>query len=1199
MFVASFCVAAVTAATSSSLSGRGSTGGVRVKLEANTWESDSFWPARETAEFLYSEFESPELFWDFFGNVQFCSDAAECAALTASQVEEAVFSFLQADGRLTKADLRALKLALAYRAYLPAVVSHSQGESALTIRSACANSSETSGTNAWGVLNGVLPVCSPGQLSSYLAACSLSSTGHPDASTDPICQLNDGSGRDYTLSPAALDSLLVHDYRFPSGSAVDAGPASSGWLVVFGTVGSPELAQLQAAARSAANSGQLRALAFRHAPTHSAATKIVPLIPGFGIALDIKNMEYKTIDDREVSKSSDHDEEGSDDPLEDLKSDSAEVNGIFFSRVAQRRPELATELRTLKQHLVSETAASASEVKVWNMGNLGVAAAQRVVRMSQGRRGSFDSALAKLLDLSQNFPLHAASLTSDRVGREMAAEVSAQRSDPSSSWHYLGVSEGQSALWVNGVKVGNPSSTGFDVHDVIKTITEERRVQKMFNVLPLQGEHQAELKSLAARGFQSSSSSGSASSVARIDVRAGAKGALHFFNNLEKDSKYKYWSRDIAGILQPSWQLPQIAVNFYTSIIVLDPATPAGLSALGEAFGIYNANAPIRIGICLTDDDSGTTTTEDATAAALATAADAPATTRHVVRLVQAAKLKYSHRAASTFLEYLVNQAFGDGVDLSEISSDTTYTVGRLVEIFAKAAKHAEKAWRSASYAEDATTILAGTPYQSKKGDSVDSPDEMLELAREFASSKGLEVGHVTLNGVVSEERGSVQAAMNLVLSDMRYIQRLVSVGKLRDGDNVLQVLLKKSFKRYQQDVLGTGFNSRPVPFPATTTSKKSSAPDEELPFFYATVDAATADAAAISFAVVSNWDTVSGVHLALEALRHIETNAAASGDKQGLDFFSLHRACLIDSGSLSSQQPSSPQARALTVLHSLAADQKDGDTNALAAAASVLEHLVARLHHDENDADADAAFAAALPETDSGSPDKFAMAQINARQSTIVKTLFKLNPGTNAVVTNGHLVVASAAAKWVAADFDLLAAQEGRFRTRKLGRYLQQVLMPKGKSTDPRSVPEALQAKYFAQICATLGVYAKISRKTQFPDPAAFPFTSVQQPVLNTTKTNHDTSSAAVADAGAETPSDHEGLSVAEPPPVEVVVVVDPISESAQRLSPVLQSLRDLLEDSVRITIYLNPQVQRQIFSFVVVVVGRDAADRGGRLLR
>ena len=234
VFVASFCVAAVTAVTSS---GRGSTGGVRVKLEANTWESDSFWPARETAEFLYSEFESHELFWDFFGNIQFCSDAAECAALTAPQVEEAVFSFLQADGRLTKADLRALKLVLAYRAYLPAVASHSQGESALTIRSACANSTETSGANAWGVLNGVLPVCSPGQLSSYLAVCSPSS--NHDSSADPICQLNNSSGRDYQ-PPAALDSLLVHDYRFPSGSAVDAGPAA-GWLVVFGTVHSVDL----------------------------------------------------------------------------------------------------------------------------------------------------------------------------------------------------------------------------------------------------------------------------------------------------------------------------------------------------------------------------------------------------------------------------------------------------------------------------------------------------------------------------------------------------------------------------------------------------------------------------------------------------------------------------------------------------------------------------------------------------------------------------------------------------------------------------------------------------------------------------------------------------------------------------------------------------------------------------------------------
>ena len=75
-------------------------------------------------------------------------------------------------------------------------------------------------------------------------------------------------------------------------------------------------------------------------------------------------LRYKTIDDREVKTDDDGDEGKEIDPIDELMADETEVNGIFFSRLASRRPELAGELRALKQLLVSETAASASEVKV-------------------------------------------------------------------------------------------------------------------------------------------------------------------------------------------------------------------------------------------------------------------------------------------------------------------------------------------------------------------------------------------------------------------------------------------------------------------------------------------------------------------------------------------------------------------------------------------------------------------------------------------------------------------------------------------------------------------------------------------------------------------------------------------------------------------------------------------------------------------
>ena len=1108
-------------------------GGVHVDLEANEWASDVFWPARETAEYLYSELESDTIFWDYVDHLELCSSGqsgetptSQCAEISAQQVETAVFEFLAE--RLSDPDLRALKLALAYRANLPAVVSQTNGETAVAIRAACglqnaAEGAEPQPANAWGLLNGEQPVCSVEELNVLLQACGDGSGDSEAGDSGGTCYAPGESAR---LSPPVLRSMFPYDYVFHGTNPT----ASAGWLTVFGTVGTPELRTLVAAAKRAAADGAVHSVMLRHSPTYAGAQTVVPQVPGFGIALDIKNMEYKTIDDRVVA-TSESDEDG--DPLQELRGDESEVNGIFFSRVAERRPELAKQLRVLKDHLVSETAASASEVKVWNMRYMGVAATQRIVRMSQGHRGSFDSSLSKLQDLSQNFPLHVASLTSDKIAQETKDEL-AGRAHPSSPWHRLGIGEGSSALWINGVEVGSPSSTGFDVHDVINTIGKEQRLTKMFNELPLPDTEVKTLQRLAARGFQSSSGS------IRVDVRSGAKGALHFLNNLEKDGKYKYWERELSAILQPSWQLPQIAANFYTAIVIADPATPSGLRAVADAFELYNANAPIRIGFCFTNGESAAETEP------LDVDESAVATTRHIVRLVQAAKQKYSHRAASAFLEYLTNQAFE--LDLGSVDDGETFTVGHLIEIFAKAAKHAEKAWRSASYSEDAKTVLSGDSYENKKGETVVAPDEQYRLAREFAVTKGLVPGHVTLNGMVEPEAaldGSIQGAMNLVLKDMRYIQKLVSLGKLRTGDNILQVLLKKSaFPRFQHDILSTGFNSNPVPFPTADPETSDLA---GTPFFYPSHDAADADAAGVSFAIVSNWDSVTGIDLALGGLRHLRTLKDVT--KNSIDFFSLHRVALIDSGQLS-HQSGSLQAKAIGAIHALAAEQKrtSGGDAVLDSAIVLLERLRKSIE-SANDDDL-AAFEAALPEsTDVASSGP-------ARASA---TLFKLEPGSNAVVVNGHLVIASQ--PWSAADFELLATQELRYRSRRLGKHLQQQFMPNSK-VPVESVPAPLKAGPFAAICATLGLYAETSRKTQFPEVSDFPLTSVQQQLSENGSDDN-------AIAGTSNVSDQQSDTT-----LQVVVAVDPVSEAAQRLSALLQSLRDILNDAVQFTVFLNPKV-------------------------
>ena len=92
------------------------------------------------------------------------------------------------------------------------------------------------------------------------------------------------------------------------------------------------------------------------------------VLQGFGVFLDIKNMEYKTIDDSELLKSSSTDTttSSSEDENTILNSkisfpEGEEVNGIIFSKLLERKPHLAKELNMLKIELESQSADSTSQ----------------------------------------------------------------------------------------------------------------------------------------------------------------------------------------------------------------------------------------------------------------------------------------------------------------------------------------------------------------------------------------------------------------------------------------------------------------------------------------------------------------------------------------------------------------------------------------------------------------------------------------------------------------------------------------------------------------------------------------------------------------------------------------------------------------------------------------------------------------------
>ncbi|CAN0515611.1 unnamed protein product, partial [Ectocarpus sp. 12 AP-2014] len=259
-------------------------------------------------------------------------------------------------------------------------------------------------------------------------------------------------------------------------------PAPQATAVLYGVVGSPDMMSFHRVLKAKAETGAVT-YAFRHALPYGrgdgggggdddmATTNTTPL-QGYGVVLDVKNMEYQSFDSSDSEGEDGQEGEdgdatgGGSDALSIVEGE--EVGGVVFSTVASRRPELKRELGMLRQALLLEEQSGggggggdggAEELKVWNMGDLGLQALQSVA--------AADSPVLRLEELSQNFPSHASALSALKVQPGTREEAQAAG--------YLfpqGLGLRPGSLYVNGKMVDLEGPT-FNVFQILSTLRAE------------------------------------------------------------------------------------------------------------------------------------------------------------------------------------------------------------------------------------------------------------------------------------------------------------------------------------------------------------------------------------------------------------------------------------------------------------------------------------------------------------------------------------------------------------------------------------------------------------------------------------------------------------------------------------------------------------------------------------------------------
>jgi UDP-glucose:glycoprotein glucosyltransferase len=260
------------------------------------------------------------------------------------------------------------------------------------------------------------------------------------------------------------------------------------------------------------------------------------------------------------------------------------TQGFMINKLKQLNPHLSAQIEELRKHLVESTLELAP-LKAWQMQDLSLQAAQRIIETDP------NDALSVLEDLSQNYPLRARSLSKIQVKSELKKTLKSQRQLLESK---LSLEAGAGMLYLDGLEVNIDTTDIFSLNSLLK---KEAKLLENLHKIGLSLEQIRDLIYL---------DTSSKNNDYGIDIRDSS---IQWLNDLETDSKYSYWGKNVQEILRPTYpgMMRSIAKNFFHLVFIIDPAKEATKSLLRTAESFYVNDIPLRIGfVFVTNDDEQT-----------------------------------------------------------------------------------------------------------------------------------------------------------------------------------------------------------------------------------------------------------------------------------------------------------------------------------------------------------------------------------------------------------------------------------------------------------------------------------------------------------------------------------------------------------------------------------------------------------------
>lgn len=387
-----------------------------------------------------------------------------------------------------------------------------------------------------------------------------------------------------------VSEMVDIDHVFP-GSSED--PCAK--VIVYGNLGSAVFTAQHAILTTAVTSGGDIRYLFRHAVVaNGEGVWDSPLrLQGYGVTLDVKNMEYKAVDEKKPVAKSSADQQQDTQPIDD-----AVIAGFDIAKLKQRKPSLNVGLSDfaadIAERIGKEEEDVSLDLQVWELQQLGFQAAMHVLKSK--------TQLETLHDVLTNFPLRAGKLSKLTFGNNAFKTLSQQLMPLQRMF-----GEGSNAVFLNGR--GLPEDK-FDYYSLMSELRkEESYLGDLERIMLYSGIKQAVINASSEYELNYYLNRVKGCQLQKTDRREKPKRfwveatRVTWLNDLTKDPFFAEAGTSVKDLLRTNmYGQPQFPKkNIFHAIYIIDPASREGLEVVSGITRMVRGGSAARIAIALVD----------------------------------------------------------------------------------------------------------------------------------------------------------------------------------------------------------------------------------------------------------------------------------------------------------------------------------------------------------------------------------------------------------------------------------------------------------------------------------------------------------------------------------------------------------------------------------------------------------------------